>query len=195
MLHRCPGCSKISEQDLLTWGNSLIIPFNCPYCDTFYWLEKQVHQDNTETEVTYKITDTQPSWSAQIPEIELGIDVYPVWDSDKGQQGAKPEHNHRLLRLLGRGVVDWPSGVFDSFAAFEEKLEATLGAELGKEDFDRWLSECQEQFAIPKRKHALKNPVVVTCILEKARAAGKQSETLASIIERVISLTPAGIPN
>ena len=76
MLHRCPGCSKISEQDLLTWGNSLIIPFNCPYCDTFYWLEKQVHQDNTETEVTYSITDTQPSWSAQIPEIELGIDVY-----------------------------------------------------------------------------------------------------------------------
>jgi hypothetical protein len=82
---------------------------------------------------------------------QLGIPIYVVWDGDKGEDHAKPEDNHRLLRMLGRDPVDWPSEISSRFAVFERNLETTLREELGAAEFDRWLSECQEEFRIPKR--------------------------------------------
>jgi predicted ATP-dependent endonuclease of OLD family len=122
---------------------------------------------------------------------ELGIRVYPVWDSDRGDPKAKPEDNQRLLRLMGVTIEGWPSGVHDRFACFEVNLEATLKAELGEADYETWLSQAETEFAIPKRKHATKNPAVVARILEMAAGAGKNSGTLEAIVERILNIAAA----
>jgi hypothetical protein len=119
---------------------------------------------------------------------KLGIPVYLVWDGDHGDEGAKPEDNHRLLRLLGEDPVDWPSTISARFACFEKNLESTLREELGPREFDRWLGECEERFRIPKRKHALKNPQVIATIIQRAEGEGKTSQSLKQICERLLAL-------
>ena len=119
---------------------------------------------------------------------ELGIPVYVIWDGDKGERDANQEDNHRLLRLMGEREEDWPNFVKDKCACFSVDLETTLRHELEPENFDKWLAECQTAFAILKRKHAMKNPFVITSVLQKARDAKLESATLKSIVERIIAL-------
>jgi putative ATP-dependent endonuclease of the OLD family len=119
---------------------------------------------------------------------ELGIPVYLLWDSDRGATGAKPEDNHRLLRLVAAEIEDWPAGVKATHACFEVDLESTFDQELGQEDYSRWLQECQTEFGIPKKKHARKNPYVVTALLERAAAAGKTCNSLDLVVDRIWEL-------
>ena len=120
----------------------------------------------------------------------LGIPVYVIWDGDNGETDAKPEDNHRLLRLVGQSDEDWPCGVKDSHACFKVKLEASLEEEIGKDLFDRLLADTQGELGIPKKKDALKNPVVLQRIVEKAAADRKTSATLKGIVEKIIALKP-----
>jgi len=119
---------------------------------------------------------------------ELGIPVYLVWDSDYGSADPKPEYNHLLLRLLGQPAEDWPSGIKDSYACFKERLERTLEGEIGTEMLNSLIQECQTELCIPKKDHAVKNPVVVSTVLARAAAAGKPSTTLNQIVERIYAL-------
>jgi predicted ATP-dependent endonuclease of OLD family len=118
----------------------------------------------------------------------LGIPVYVIWDGDHGERDAKPEDNRRLLRLLGELEEDWPCGVKDQHACFKTELETTIADEIGKDLFDRLLSEAQGQLGIPKKKDALKNPVVLQRVVEKASADGKTSATLKGIVEKIVAL-------
>ena len=118
----------------------------------------------------------------------LGIPVYVVWDSDKGKKDARPEDNHRLLRLMGQPVTDWPAQVNDRFACFECDLERTLQDEIGSDEFEQWLQEYQNKFGIPKRKHAIKNPVVIAEIIQTAQRYGRKSATLENIINRILAM-------
>lgn len=122
---------------------------------------------------------------------QLGIPTYLVWDSDKGKDDARPEDNRRLLRLQGREVEDWPSGVFDNCACFPANLETTMQEELGKDYFDQWLGECQDEFGIPKRKHALKNPAVVAALVQKAGQCSRSCSTITRIVEAARKLRGA----
>lgn len=119
---------------------------------------------------------------------QLGIPVYIIWDADKDAKDAKPEDNHRLLRLLGQAIADWPSQIHETFACFEKNLEVTVQTELGTDLFDSLLSKCQVDFAIRKKKHAVKNPLVMATILNEAQKQGKVSVSLSSIIEKIIGL-------
>ena len=119
---------------------------------------------------------------------QLGISVYVVWDGDCGGNGAKPEDNRYLLRLLGKPEQDWPHFVADSSACFKVNLEKTLEDEIGKEPFTQWLSEAQQEFGIGKKKDALKNPAVLLCVIDKATQSGRTSGTLESIVEKIVSL-------
>jgi len=116
---------------------------------------------------------------------QLGIPVYLIWDSDKDVKDADPKDNHRLLRLLKQGLTDWPSLVQDEFACFEKNMETTLEAELGSILFAQLLSDCQKKFAIPKKKHAVKNPMVISIILSEAQKQGKVSLSLSAIIDKL----------
>jgi predicted ATP-dependent endonuclease of OLD family len=119
---------------------------------------------------------------------QLGIPVYMVWDSDKEEEDAKPKDNHRLLNIAGHPVEDWPSKVEKTFACFENKLEDTICKEIGPEYFENCLTECRNGFCIPKRKHAIKNPAVITAIIKKAHQNGRTSATLNKIVENIIAL-------
>jgi predicted ATP-dependent endonuclease of OLD family len=120
----------------------------------------------------------------------LGIPVYVIWDGDHGETDAKAEDNRRLLRLVGQSAEDWPCGVKNGHACFKSELETTLAEEIGKDLFDRLLSDAGDQLGIPKKKDALKNPVVLQRIVEGASAEGKTSATLKGIVERIVALKP-----
>jgi predicted ATPase len=118
----------------------------------------------------------------------LGIPVYAVWDSDKDVRDARPEDNRRLLRLCGCAECDWPGMVEDTFACFEHKLETTLEGEMGRQDFDRWLRDCQEKYGLRKREQALKNPTVIGEVVALAFKENKKSSSLESIVDKVRAL-------
>lgn len=135
---------------------------------------------------------------------EFGIPVYLLWDSD-GEKGETagvcetcgkpldgkpdPRDNHRLLRIIGKPQEDWPEHREVHHCCFKRDLECTLKAEIGEALFEKLLGDCQSEFAIPKRKHAIKTPAVIAAIIERAQKEGKTSTTLRSVVERVIALT------
>lgn len=118
----------------------------------------------------------------------LGIPVYVVWDGDHGEEGAKPDDNRKLLKLVGHKEEDWPCGVREHYACFKADLETTLSEEIGKDLFDRLLMEVQAQLGILKRKDALKNPVALQHVVKRAAEDGKTSVTLRGIVEKVVAL-------
>ncbi len=135
---------------------------------------------------------------------EFGIPVYLLWDSD-GEKGktagvcttcgkpldGKPDpcDNHRLLRIVGKPQEDWPEHRETHHCCFKRDLECTLKAEIGDALFEKVLGDCQSEFAIPKRKHALKTPAVIATIIERAQKEGKTSTTLQSVVDRILALT------
>ena len=119
---------------------------------------------------------------------QLGISVYVVWDGDRGSNGARPEDNRYLLRLLGKPEQDWPHFVADSSACFKVNLEKTLEDEIGKDPFTLWLSEAQQEFGIDTKKDALKSPALFEYVIAKATQSGRTSGTLESIVEKIVSL-------
>lgn len=122
----------------------------------------------------------------------LGIPVYVIWDGDRGGKDAKPEANRRLLRLLGQEEQDWPCAVEDNCACFETDLTKTFVGEIGGELFDALISQCQDEFGIGGKEEALKNPQVWRRLVDLASEQDKTSNTLVSIVDRVVGLKARG---
>jgi len=118
----------------------------------------------------------------------LGIPVYVIWDSDLGSKDARPEDNHRLLRLLEEPVEDWPDRISDKCACFEHTLSKKFEEEIGEKVFSKCLEGCQSRFSIIKKDHAMKNPVVIQNIVEEARKLGCSSKTVEDIVTRLTKL-------
>jgi len=122
----------------------------------------------------------------------LGIPVYIIWDGDSGGADAKPEDNHCLLRIAKQEPEDWPdSQVGANHACFKETLEQFLRNEIGPELFDAELKSCQATLGFPKKKHAIKNPIVISTIVVEARKKGKTSDLLDHIIGQILKLKNA----
>jgi putative ATP-dependent endonuclease of OLD family len=122
----------------------------------------------------------------------LGIPIYIVWDSDcaKGdakQQSKSKVSNHRLLRLCGEAIEDWPEGVSGCFACFKVDMGMTLRKEIGEERFDRLLQPWIEGFAYDKAD-SLKNPLLIRAVLRDAQAEGVSSPTLTLIVQNILRL-------
>lgn len=135
---------------------------------------------------------------------KLGISTFLLWDSDggKGQTAGvcekcgkaldgKPDplENRRLLRLLGVQEEDWPSLHGQDHCCFGRDLESTLKEELGVDLFEELLSACKVEFGISKRKHALKNPLVIATILERAHVKGAASKTLKRVLTDIVAMS------
>ncbi len=124
----------------------------------------------------------------------LEIPTYVIWDSDHGSFNRQNEverareENRSLLRLMGRQPVDWPVEVSDTYACFESNLENTLKQQIGEAVFDHLIEECQREFDIPQRKQAIKNPMVISALLQKAKEMGHGSKTLEQIFHNLIAL-------
>jgi len=135
---------------------------------------------------------------------ELGIPVYALWDNDSAKGAtegscitcrrqldnkANPIENHRLLRLIGETeIVDWPVFINRKGACFGNDLETTLKNELGAALYESLLRKYQEEFSIPEKKNAQKNPVILMNIIKAARDQGKRSITLESIVQKISEL-------
>jgi putative ATP-dependent endonuclease of the OLD family len=120
---------------------------------------------------------------------ELGIPVFVIWDGDKGDKDADPQQNHMMLRLTGQELTDWPSTcICRESARFESALEDTLREEIGVDVFEKVLAASQLERGIPKRKHAIKNPVIIADIISEAAKLGKTSKTLEQIVTSILTL-------
>jgi len=140
---------------------------------------------------------------------EFGIPAYLVWDSDHGKGEAvgtcseckkplegkhDPADNRRLLRIVGAAEEDWPSMLSPTFCCFKVDLETTLREELGATMFDELLTACQTEYSIPKRKHAIKNPKVITAIIQRAKEQGRESGTLNAMVNHIMALATGAQP-
>ncbi len=114
---------------------------------------------------------------------QLGIPIYLIWDSDKDER--KPEDNHRLLRIVGQDLNDYPNEVQDTFACFESNLEVMLNNEIGSEKFEQYLNQYKAELGIGKKRDAMKSPTVIASIIRAAQIDGLASDTLLSIIVRI----------
>ncbi len=119
---------------------------------------------------------------------KLGITTYAIWDSDEGEKDVKPEDNHRLLRLFGKTIEDWPNIIEDNFACFKCTLTKTLRTEIGEPLYDSALNSCCERLCLGKKKHAVKNPMVIQEILNAAQSQGQSSKTINEIVTRILAL-------
>lgn len=117
----------------------------------------------------------------------LGIPIYAIWDSDHGRKDAKPEDNHRLLKLFNQEAEDWPDMVTSRFACFKQSLMHTFKTEIGEKTFNDALNACCSHFGIGKKEYALKNPLVIRHIIQEAKKQGKSSTKLKEIISRIVS--------
>ncbi len=120
---------------------------------------------------------------------ELGIPTYAIWDSDEGGKEAKPQENHRLLRLFNQPIEDWPNQIRDRFACFRCSLTETLCEEIGQPIYDAAVAACRERLSLGKREHAVKNPLVIQEILKSAQEQGNSSASIDQIISRILALT------
>lgn len=122
----------------------------------------------------------------------IGIPVYTIWDSDceKGdaqQQSNNRASNHRLLRLCGEAIEDWPERICDCFACFKMDIGKTLRSEIGEERFDRLLKPWIERFAYEKAD-CVKNPLIIQAILQEAQSEDASSPTLISVVKNILKL-------
>ena len=118
----------------------------------------------------------------------FNIPVYLMWDGDKNSHNPNPRGNHLLLRLAGHKVGDWPSGVYDSFTCFENKLEDTVRAEVGQKVFDSILLQVQDEFGYYSREDAIKNPYVFRELLKRSREQGSGCPTVEDTIDAILKL-------
>jgi len=121
----------------------------------------------------------------------LKIPTYVVWDSDEGKNTKKntKEDNHRLLRLFGAPLEDYPGKVTENFACFKRDMDTTLREELTPDTYDSLLEECKKVFGYDDNNHARKSPLVVKCIIEKAsQERSKDCTTLEQIVTAVLKL-------
>lgn len=119
---------------------------------------------------------------------KLGIETYPIWDSDRGGEEPKPEVNRLLLKIVGEAEEDFPARVTTSFASFERNLEETLRTELTAEVFTDLLTRVGNELGITKRRQTIKNPAALRAVIDRARTAGHSSPTLENIVDRIIAL-------
>jgi len=119
---------------------------------------------------------------------QLNIPAYLIWDGDKGKDDAEAENNRYLLRLLELPEEDWPDFVGTTAACFRVDLEDTLAEEVGREEFDGWMSQAQELFGIQKKREARKYPAIVRWIIDAARGEGRTSASIEKIVEKILAL-------
>lgn len=118
----------------------------------------------------------------------LRIPVYVVWDGDFGDKAARPEDNHRLLRLMEAELSDWPETVQANFSCLKQDLETTLCTELGEEFYHKVLDERRAELGYARDKDAIKCPAVIQRIIESAHQEGRTSAILEGIVEAIVAL-------
>ena len=119
----------------------------------------------------------------------LSIPIYVIWDSDEGDEEERNiEQNHTLLRFFNQVIEDYPARIEKNFACFRKNMTNVLREEIGQDLYDTDMREIADAYGYQKIKQARKNPLVVEELIKRARAEGKECETLISIVEKIKQL-------
>jgi putative ATP-dependent endonuclease of the OLD family len=119
----------------------------------------------------------------------FGIPTYVIWDGDHGLKDARVTDNHRLLRLVGRPVQDFPeTTIAETFACFRINITETIRDEVGTELFDDVLEKCRQEDMVARRNDAMKNPYFVERLFATAADSGARLASMESIVKRIIAL-------
>jgi hypothetical protein len=131
----------------------------------------------------------------------LGIPVYIVFDADQRHRGKTDEERTRrtnriCLRLVGADLADLPDPEFpdtqvhDTWAVFEENLEAALERDFGKEALMEAVRVATEEVEFEADKDALKNVHIVAKVLEIAYERDLRADTLEDVVRCIGRLVP-----
>ena len=91
---------------------------------------------------------------------------------------------------MGQHAEDWPSGVRDTCACFEGKIEDVMMAEIGP-IFAKYRRKCRKELGITEQK-ITKKPYVISWIIENAKRDGIPCMTLEEIVQKIRRLCPEG---
>jgi len=113
------------------------------------------------------------------------IPTYVVWDSDKGKKEGIPA-NQNILRCHGCQPEDYPCKITDDFCCTETNLEETFRNEIGNSKYDRGIAEYCGERDLGRPRYAMENPYIVSEIIALLRKKGNSSETLESVVNKII---------
>lgn len=132
-------------------------------------------------------------WPAMILR-DLGKSVYVVFDSDKHKPNNESDENkhtkpnHRLQRIFNEDqIVDWPSGIYDEYACFEEDLNSKIIDSLGEKNYTMFLESACEKFGYPEVSRGEKNPVVMSEVFSLAEDDGLEIDFIEEIFNKADS--------
>lgn len=115
----------------------------------------------------------------------LGIDVYVVFDADRGDDGEE-RNNRRLLRLVGEEEEDWPDGVYESYASFEHDLEEAIKSSVGRESYEETMGQACNRHGYSSTERGQKNPVVMEDFFSTVSQDGIGVGPIEAICDRLI---------
>jgi len=118
----------------------------------------------------------------------LEIPVYLVWDNDKGSKEPKIDVNHRLLKLIGKPIEDFPSIISETFSCFEDNFGKEIKKEIGENYYDGLVQDFKQKFEMSTENQVMKNALLIGKILHEAKKDGKTSKTLESIVKYIVDL-------
>lgn len=116
----------------------------------------------------------------------FGIPVYPVFDNDRTKGACKdPIARNKILQTIcgAADIVEFPVGVFDTFACFDGNLERYLRSQIG-EDYPKILEEMASNFQLASGD-ITKTPAVVSAVLARAGILGYKLQMLDDIVQMI----------
>jgi predicted ATP-dependent endonuclease of OLD family len=119
---------------------------------------------------------------------QLGRSVYVMFDSDHDDE-SEAVINKRLLRLVDAEEENWPSGVHNRHACFEENLTECIRTSLGTDFYDDTLRDACDKYGYHKQSRGAKNPTVMSSVFETAKEDGRSVSKVDDIIDQVLDMT------
>ncbi|MDD5451338.1 MAG: AAA family ATPase [Desulfovibrionales bacterium] len=123
----------------------------------------------------------------------LEIPTFFIFDADSSLNGQKRDAairtNHLLQRLAGVPPTDFPqTDVFDTWAVFNDKLEAELEGATGQDNFNQLRTQIAEGLGYNQPSSVFKNIEGAAMFVKQVYANGGRIPVLENIVERVTRL-------
>jgi hypothetical protein len=123
----------------------------------------------------------------------LDIPTYFIFDGDSSKTGKNRDSaistNHLLLRLAGSSPIDFPpSGVYETWAVFNDRIEKELESATSKEIFDTIRSEVADILGYNGSSDVLKNSDGAALFVKRVYDGGGKIPILEEIVEKVTNM-------
>lgn len=127
----------------------------------------------------------------------LGIPTYFIFDGDSRHQGTDKERktitsNRLFLRLAGVHTEDFPNtGVYDTWAVFNDELETELKLALGDANFNNIRQTVADELGYTQPSAVLKNPEGVSVFIRAVYSNENRIPVLENIVSKITQLRNA----